>query len=419
MASQSSGKATFAAIAAQPGGNLNMRPDTGYDKRRAFRIIPADGAAKLEIETCKKLVKVLGETVGPKAITVIRMISEAEFQAVLETPTQVDEICRKTPLIVGNQKLEIIPFVARSTKIWIYNPSILIGINRIKYELEKHCRVAYIEDIPNEYGASTGKLFAYVKGENIPSAIFIGLTRLNITYKGMERKCRLCQSADHAAGKCPERSCYNCDKKGHVSAECEERCKKCGATTHTSRNCMEDVLDIKSRNQFPELAQRTPKDNNKTNGHTTPDVTDLDKDETQQMDNTADRITIDNALIDPPDAFTCGTSVPTEEDADGAEISIEDIIQEAAAALPTCGERTLDAEAGSKTETNMETETQSSESDMNMETETANKRKRREKKRNTVHARTTTTTNKKTKADNSGTKNSAKSDPSATETLKP
>lgn len=40
--------------------------------------------------------------------------------------------------------------------------------------------------------------------------MFIGSTRINITYPGMERRCRLCNAPDHAAGNCPSRKCLAC-----------------------------------------------------------------------------------------------------------------------------------------------------------------------------------------------------------------
>lgn len=185
MASQSSGKPTFAAMAAKQGEQINTRTETGYDRRRAIRILPTDRQGKLEIETCKLFMSTFKSIVEPNAITAIRMINDTEIQAVLETPTQVDELCRKSPLIIAEQALNIVPFTPRSKKIWIYNPSLFIGNHQIKKELERHCQVAHLEEIPNNYGIPTGKLFAFVKGENIPSAILVGSTRINITYRGM------------------------------------------------------------------------------------------------------------------------------------------------------------------------------------------------------------------------------------------
>lgn len=72
----------------------------------------------------------------------------------------------------------------------------------------------HVEDITNELQLPTGKLFAFVRGDSIPSAIFIGVVRINITYPGMERKCRrICQS--------PERECFNCHKKDTSVQMCQ------------------------------------------------------------------------------------------------------------------------------------------------------------------------------------------------------
>lgn len=402
MASQSSGKPTFAAMAARQGDSTCPRTETGYDRRRAVRIKPTGGATELEKETCKNFMSAFKEITEPNSITSIRMVSNTEFQAVLTTPAQVDELCKKSPIKIAEQELDIVPFVPRSRKIWIYNPSILIGNHMIKKELERHCQVAHIEDTPNEYGIPTGKSFAYVKGEQIPAAIFIGASRINITYRGMERKCRLCQSAEHAAGKCPERSCFNCGMKGHVSAECKEGCKKCGATTHTSRTCREDLPDLDSKSHFPELAINRQKNNTKALEHgdankTSPQVT-----ETQERDATKEKTTIRDTHSIPPDVGMVEDPELAMMNEEGAEeLNIEEILQEVAAALPVCVEQMEDDEASTKTDS----ETQSSVSDGKLDNELASKRKRKSKKGGTSRTSKTTATNKKTKADNTTTTN--------------
>lgn len=189
--------------------------------------------------------------------------------------------------------------------------------------------------MPNEYGIPTGNLFAYVKEENIPSAIFIGSTRINITYRGMEKRCRLCQSTEHAAGKCPDRPCFTC--------------KTCGATTHTSRNCREDLLD--SKNQFPELTKKTPKEGNETQECEDASVIVPEKTEDQPMAATTERTTTDDTISNPSDIPTIEDTVLTAPDEERIEeISIEDILQEVEAALPACREQIMDDAASTRTE---------------------------------------------------------------------
>lgn len=417
-------------MAAKQGEEINLRPDMGYDRRRAIRIVPTDGATTIEVETCKNLVNALKAAVETNAITVIRMINEAEFQAVLVTPMQVEELCKKAPLMIANQKLDISPYVPRSRKIWIYNPSIFIKIHSIRAELGKHCQVAHIEDIPNEYGASTGKLFGYVEGENIPSAIFVGSVRINVTYRGMERKCRLCQSTEHAAGSCLDRTCFNCSKKGHVSLECTEGCKTCGATSHTTRNCRENFPDLGSMNQFPELKTRTPKDGKEDNPRahsmeTLEQTNASDKvpetPDAHPMTGTTDRTAIEDDTPAPPGALTTEETILAAPDMEGLEkICIDDIIQEVAAALPVCSEQMMEDAAVTKEKQRTESETTSTESDRQTDHEIANKRKRKEKKRGTTRAHAKTSTNKKTKASNlDSTRNTATSDPGPTRTTNP
>lgn len=108
----------------------------------------------------------------------------------------------------------VTPAAPRSTKIWLYSPSVYIPKEKILEALQKQITTTHIEEITDEYGFPTEKLFAYVRGENIPSAVLVGSTRINITYPGMERRCRMCQALDHAAGNCPQRKCYNCNKTG-------------------------------------------------------------------------------------------------------------------------------------------------------------------------------------------------------------
>lgn len=131
-----------------------------------------------------------------------------------------------------------------------------IGKERIREALQKHIPTSHIEEINDEYHFPTEKLFAYVRSENIPSAVYVGSTRINITYPGMEKRCRLCQAPDHAAGNCPKRQCYNCNKAGHVRAESKAGCRRCGSNDHTSRNCdarASPNIDIDSPDNFPSL----------------------------------------------------------------------------------------------------------------------------------------------------------------------
>lgn len=235
MASQSAGKASFATIAAKQAANPTPTPNFGYDRRRALKFSPVEPNTKLTRDTCKQFVANLRNLIAPSPpteITAIRLANEVELHAVLATPALVDNLVAKSPIEIAGQALKITEFVPRSRKIWLYNPSILISNLLIKTELSKHVQTMHVEDITNELLLPTGKLFAYVRGDIIPSAIFIGAVRINITYSGMERRCRNCQSPEHAAGQCPERECFNCHKKGHVSSECASGCRRCGASGH-------------------------------------------------------------------------------------------------------------------------------------------------------------------------------------------
>lgn len=203
-----------------------------------------------------------------------------------------------------------------------------------------------------------------------------------------------------------------------MSVECEEGCRKCGAKTHTSRNCREDLPNLTSINQFPELTKETPKENsNKRMNEIT-----TEKDEKQQRDSTMDGQTTNDDLSTTSEVRSTGDLAPTGADMEETEeINIEDILQEVAAAFPACGEQTMDGAVCHEREPTTETETPISESEGNTVIETANKRKRKGKKHNTTRVRTTKAANKKTKADNTGssrTKKSATSDPSAIASLK-
>lgn len=134
-----------------------------------------------------------------------------------------------------------------------------ISTQSIREAIQKHVQVSHIEEISDEFGFPTEKLFAYVRGENIPSAVLIGTTRINITYPGMERRCRLCEAPDHAAGNCPKRQCYNCNKTDHVSAECKAGCRRYGDSDHTSHMCegRKKAIDLDSPAAFPSLNKST------------------------------------------------------------------------------------------------------------------------------------------------------------------
>lgn len=257
MATQSGGKTqTFAEIAAKQLTNLTSTANIGYARRRAVKFTPCSENETIQRGTFQSFIESLQKLLTPSAITTLRRSGENEIHAILETPTRVDSLLKLSPITVAGQKLTVTPFAPRSVKIWLYNPSLFVGKDLIREELQKNIPTSYIEELKDEYNFPTGKLFAYVRGTNIPSAIHIGSVRINITYPGMERRCRLCQALDHVAGSCPNRQCYNCNKAGHVSAECTAGCRRCGATDHSTRTCGSHTSpnpDVDSTSQFPNL----------------------------------------------------------------------------------------------------------------------------------------------------------------------
>lgn len=177
----------------------------------------------------------------PSGLTTLRRNGDREINAILASPMLVEAIMKKSPIEIAGQKLVVTPAAPRSTKIWLYSPSVYIPKEKILEALQKHITTTHIEEITDEFGFPTEKLFAYVRGEDIPSAVHVGNARINITYPGIDKRCRLCQSPDHAAGNCPNRKCFNCNKTGHVSAECKAGCRRCGAAEHSSRDCQKST----------------------------------------------------------------------------------------------------------------------------------------------------------------------------------
>lgn len=231
-----------------------------YDRRRAIKIAPLGEKETLQKATLKAFIAALRAMLPPSGLTTLRRNSDKEVNAILASPMLVDGIIKKSPIEIAGQKLSITPAAPRSTKIWIYSPSYYIPKEKILEALRQKIETTYIEEIVDEFGFPTERLFAYVRGENIPAAVFFGTTRLNITYPGMERRCRLCDDLDHAAGNCPKRKCYNCNKLGHVSAECTAGCRRCGSKEHSSRTCTADTPDLHSGAQFPELHKKEDKE---------------------------------------------------------------------------------------------------------------------------------------------------------------
>lgn len=320
MATQSGGiKSTFAAMAAKNATHPTLSAGTTYDRRRAEKFAPLGEKKTLLKPTLQAFIATVKTMLPPSGLTTLRRNNDKEINAILASPMLVEALMKTSPVEIAGQKLTVKPAAPRSTKIWLYSPSVYIPKERILEALQKLITTTHIEEITDEYGFPTEKLFAYVRGDNIPSAVLVGATRINITYPGMEKKCRLCQSPEHAAGNCPNRKIFNCNTTGHVSAECKAGCRRCGAADHSSRNCGMEArprIDLDDDAQYPELVPKTK--GNETNTRS---------DETLQGEmTTSDPAVIQTNEISPADEG----AMESVEDA----VEIDEIIKQAAAALP-------------------------------------------------------------------------------------